>query len=212
MDEAAWLQADSVSGFTQNFPTDSLLADGQTIVRVLYDDDYVYVLAKLLNPNRNREYVTPSLRRDFRGAANDSFSVIFDAFSDRTNGFLFGINPYGVRREALITNGGSGNGSFSLDWDNKWYGESVQEDGYWMTEMAIPFKTLRFAENSESWLVNFYRVDSDLAERSSWSPIKRTFSMISAARAPSPSTTASASGRCRGILSLPSCGLPNGAS
>ncbi len=180
-EEEAWHQADSITGFTQNFPTDSLHAQAQTIVRILHDDEYIYVMGKMLNKPGDRAYITPSLRRDFRGAANDSFSVIFDAFSDRTNGLLFGINPFGVRREALISNGGSGRGSFSLDWDNKWIGQARQYDGYWIAEMAIPFKTLRYPEGSDQWLVNFYRVDSEYAERSSWSPIKTTFPIFNLA-------------------------------
>ena len=180
-DEEAWNLADSATNFTQNFPTDSLPAKAQTIAKILYDDDNIYVLGIMRNLPGGREYVTPSLRRDFRGAANDSFSVLFDTFSDRTNAVLFGVNPFGVMREAIITNGGSGRGSFSLDWDNKWYAEAAQYDGYWVVEMAIPFKTLRFNENVDSWLVNFYRVDSEYAERSAWAPVKRTFPIFNLA-------------------------------
>ncbi len=179
--DEAWTKADSAHSFTQNFPTDSLLATGQTVAKILYDEENIYVLGILYNRPDPRSYVTPSLRRDFRGAANDSFSVIFDTFSDRTNGVLFGVNPFGVMREALITNGGSGSGSFSLDWDNKWYAEAKQHDGYWAVEMAIPFKTLRFAEGAESWLMNFYRVDSEYAERSAWAPVRLGFPIFNLA-------------------------------
>ena len=180
-DEASWEMADSAYNFTQNFPTDSLPATAPTVAKILYDEDNIYVLGIMYNRPGERSYVTPSLRRDFRGAANDSFSVIFDPFSDRTNGLLFGVNPFGVMREAIITNGGSGNGSFSLDWDNKWYAEATQNEGYWVVEMAIPFKTLRFNEGKSSWLVNFYRVDSEYAERSSWAPVQRTFPIFNLA-------------------------------
>ena len=179
--DVAWNDADSAYRFTQNFPTDTLHASAQTVVRVLYDDDYVYVQGKMYNLSGDRKYVTPSLRRDFRGAANDSFSAIFDTFSDNTNALMFGVNPFGVMREAIITNGGSGDRSFSLDWDNKWYAEAKQYENFWLVEMAIPFKTLRFSEDSESWNVNFYRVDSEYAERSSWSPVKRTFPIFNLA-------------------------------
>ena len=180
-DETAWNKADSAYGFTQNFPTDSLMATGQTVAKILYDDENIYVLGIMHNRPDPRGYVTPSLRRDFRGAANDSFSVIFDTFSDRTNGVLFGVNPFGVMREAIIANGGSGNGSFSLDWDNKWYAEAKQYEGYWIVEMAVPFKTLRFAEGEDSWLVNFYRVDSEYAERSAWAPVPLAFPIFNLA-------------------------------
>ena len=180
-DEAAWLAADSAIDFQQYFPFDSSLAVSQTKAKILYDDQFIYVLGIMQNREPDREYVTPSLRRDFRGEANDSFSILIDAFQDNTNAFLFGINPFGVRREGQIANGGSGEGSFSLDWDNKWYGEARQYEGYWVAEMAIPFKTLRFNEGQQQWNVNFYRIDSENAERSTWSPISRNFPIINLA-------------------------------
>ncbi len=186
LDEPAWLLADSAKNFMQYFPYDSSMAVSQTTARIMYDDQNIYVSAVLYNPNPDRKYVTPSLRRDFFGDGNDSFSVLFDPFQDRTNAVIFGINPFGVRREGLISNGGrigGGGGrnfarSFSLDWDNKWYGEAKQYDGYWTVEMAIPLKTLRFGDGQEQWNVNFYRIDSDEGERSTWSPIPRNLSII----------------------------------
>lgn len=180
-DDAAWQEADSAFDFQQFFPYDSSLAISQTVARILYDDQYIYVLGIMQNREPDRSYVTPSLRRDFRGEANDSFSIVIDAFQDNTNAFLFGINPFGVRREGLIANGGSGQGAFSLDWDNKWYGEARQYEGYWVAEMAIPFKTIRFGEGQRQWNVNFYRIDSENAERSTWSPISRNFSIVNLA-------------------------------
>ncbi len=176
-----WSQADSAYNFQQFFPMDTSLAYAQSVAKVLYDDQFIYVLGVMQNPEGDRGYITPSLRRDFFGDANDSFSFLIDAFQDNTNAFIFGINPFGVRREGLIANGGSGQGAFSLDWDNKWRGEARQENGYWVAEMAIPLKTLRFAEGQSKWNVNFYRVDSEYAERSTWSPISRNFSIVNLA-------------------------------
>lgn len=179
--DEVWSQADSAYNWMQYFPYDSSLAVNQSVAKVLYDDKNVYVLGIMYNKEKDRKYVTPSLRRDFRGAANDSFSVIFDTFQDNTNAFIFGINPYGVRREGLIANGGSGMGSFSLDWDNVWRGESKQYEGYWVAEIAIPLNSLRFNEGQTSWNVNFYRIDSELAERSTWAPISRNFQVFNLA-------------------------------
>ena len=176
-----WAHADSAYNFQQFFPMDTSLAYAQSVAKVLYDDQFIYVLGVMQNPDGDRDYITPSLRRDFFGDANDSFSILIDAFQDNTNAFIFGINPFGVRREGLIANGGSGQGAFSLNWDNKWKGEVRQEDGYWVAEMAIPLKTLRFAEGQTKWNVNFYRVDSEYAERSTWSPISRNFSIVNLA-------------------------------
>jgi hypothetical protein len=179
--DEAWNLADSAYNWVQYFPFDSSLAVNQSVAKVLFDDKNIYVLGILYSNNQDRKYVTPSLRRDFRGAANDNFTVIFDTFQDRTNAFTFGINPFGVRREGLVANGGTGESSFSLDWDNVWKGEAKQYRGYWVAEMAIPLNSLRFNEGQKEWNINFYRIDSESAERSTWAPISRNFTLFNLA-------------------------------
>ncbi|WP_144606674.1 carbohydrate binding family 9 domain-containing protein [Algoriphagus algorifonticola] len=179
--DEAWNLADSAYNWMQYFPFDSALAVNQSVAKVLFDDKNIYVLGILYSNNQDRKYVTPSLRRDFRGAANDNFTVIFDTFQDRTNAFTFGINPFGVRREGLVANGGTGESSFSLDWDNVWKGEAKQYNGYWVAEMAIPLNSLRFNEGQKEWNINFYRIDSESAERSTWAPISRNFTLFNLA-------------------------------
>lgn len=178
LDDAGWQNTEVASQFRQFFPYDSSLANAQTEIRLTYDDQFIYVGAKMYNLGP-RKYVTPSLRRDYRGEANDGVSVVLDTFKDKTNAFVFGVNPFGVQREGLISNGGALSvNDFTLNWDNKWYSEVKTYDDYWIAEMAIPFKTIRFKENLSSWNVNFYRIDSQYAERSTWSPIPRNFDII----------------------------------
>jgi len=179
MDEPDWSVADVATNFMQKFPFDSSYAKAQTEVRMTYDSRYIYVYATMYNTSGARKYVTPSLRRDYRGQSYDGFSVVLDTYRDKTNAFLFGINPFGVQREALITNGG--NSQFSLSWDNKWTGVSKILDDRWVCEIAIPFKTLRYKKNLKSWNLNFYRIDSHKAEQSTWTPIPRAFAIISLA-------------------------------
>lgn len=176
-----WTEADSAFNWMQQFPYDSSLAVNQSVAKVLYDDKNIYILGVMYSDSEDREYITPSLRRDFRGAANDNFTIILDTFQDRTNAFTFGINPFGVRREGLVTNGGSGESSFSLDWDNVWKGESKIYKGYWVAEIAIPLNSLRFNEGQKNWNINFYRIDSENAERSTWAPIQRNFTLYNLA-------------------------------
>jgi len=182
LDEAVWQELDKAEGFHQYFPMDTSKAVAQTEVRLAYDDKFIYVGARMQNLGATRKYVTPSLRRDFRGEANDGFTVVFDTFLDRTNAFVFGINPFGVQREGLIANGGGvGSDDFTLNWDNKWYGEAKIHEGYWTAEMKIPFTTLRYKKDISSWNINFYRIDSEYAERSTWAPIPRNFDIVNLA-------------------------------
>lgn len=186
MDEEAWHEAEVANNFNQYFPFDTSLADAQTEVRMTYDDRFLYVIAIMHNLGP-RDYVVRSLRRDFRGRGYDSFSVILDTYKDRSNAFVFGINPYGVQREGFITNGGiqtrtqgssSESSAFSLTWDNKWQSQARMLDSCWVAELAIPFNSIRFRADVDTWYVNFYRIDSEHAERSTWSHIPRNFSLV----------------------------------
>jgi hypothetical protein len=165
LDEKNWQQGKTVNDFWQYFPKDTLKAKQQTEIYMSVDDKNLYVAAKCYSVGN--KYIVTSNRRDFRAGGNDNISFIFDTFNDKTNAFMFGINAYGVMREALISNGGSDNQYFNMFWDNKWQGQSKIYDGYWTCEMAIPLSTIRFSENSDRWNFLSYRFDTQTNETSS---------------------------------------------
>jgi Domain of unknown function (DUF5916) len=181
LDEAIWQDPEGWNGnFMQYFPSDTSLSNYPTRVKVAFDDTNLY-LAAIMENKGPRKYVSTSLRRDYRGEQNDGISFVFDTFNDKTNAFQFGVNPYGVQREALLANGGSRQEDLNLAWDNKWYAEAKILENHWQVEVIIPLSTLRFKEGTQNWNVNFYRVDSHTGERSTWSPIPRNFSIITTA-------------------------------
>ncbi len=166
LDEAVWESAESANSFQQYFPTDSVLATQKTEIKMLFDDKNLYLGLRM--DTKGKDYVIPSLERDFRAGGNDNISLLFDTFNDGTNAFLFGINPYGVRREALITGGGGGLGGFTTSWDVKWRGESKIYDNYYTAEMVIPLTSFKFREGETKWRFNSYRFDMQANERSTW--------------------------------------------
>ncbi len=180
MTDPDWATAEVATHFKQFFPFDSSYAKAQTEVRMTYDDHFIYVFAIMHNLGP-RKYVTPSLRRDFRGQAFDSFVVVLDTYKDKTNAFSFGINPFGVQREGLVSRGGGVQDDLSLNWDNKWFSEAKISEDRWVCEFAIPFKTIRYKHGLSSWNINFYRNDTHYNEQSTWSPISRAFNMINLA-------------------------------
>lgn len=166
LDEDVWKEHYVGSNFWQHFPGDTIQAKAQTELYMTYDDKYVYVAARCYSEGNN--YVIPSNRRDYRAGGNDNISFVFDTFQDKTNAFIFGLNPLGVQREALISNGGADPVFFNMFWDNKWDGESTIGDNYWIAEARIPFKTLRFIDGGMEWNFNCYRFDTQTNEQSSW--------------------------------------------
>jgi hypothetical protein len=181
LDEPDWGRARGASAFFQQFPIDTCLAVGQTSVRILFDQDYIYIGALMYNLPDERNYVTPSLRRDFRGEANDAVVIVFDPFQDNTNAFQFGVNPFGVQREGLVVNGGNESFDLDLSWDNRWYATGKQYEGYWIGEFAIPLKSLRYKEGSKTWNIKIYRIDSEYGERSVWPQTPRQFPIMNLA-------------------------------
>ena len=166
LDEPIWETAESAHNFWEYFPSDKIRAQQQGEVKILYDDTNLYVGIKANSVGKN--YTLQSLRRDFRGSGVDSFSLLFDTFNDGTNAFLFGINPNGVRREGIISNGGADSEDFDLSWDVKWQGNSKIYDDYFTAEMIIPLTSIKFKEGATKWRFNSYRIDSQSNERSNW--------------------------------------------
>ena len=181
LNEEIWQNSEGWNGnFMQYFPSDTSLSSYPSRVKVAFDDTNLY-LAAIMENKGPRKYVSTSLRRDFRGEQNDGISFVFDTFNDGTNAFQFGVNPYGVQREALLANGGSRSDDLNLAWDNKWFSEAKIMENHWQVEVVIPLSTLRFNEGAQNWNVNFYRIDSDNGERSTWAPIPRNIPIITTA-------------------------------
>ncbi|MBA4853972.1 carbohydrate binding family 9 domain-containing protein [Emticicia sp. BO119] len=171
LDEEIWKTADVAKDFFLNRPYDSSFAQLQTEVRLAFDDNFLYVGAICYQPRST--YTIASLKRDFEPGTSDVFVVNLDTFKDRLNAFQFVTNPYGVQREGLIYNGGE----ISNYWDNKWYLHVKNYEEYWVVEMAIPFKTIRYKviDEQNTWRINFTRNVLKRNEQSSWSPVPRNF-------------------------------------
>lgn len=166
LDEDAWNKAKPSSDFFEYFPSDSIPAQQQSEIKMLFDSKYLYVGIKV-NALDN-DFIIPSLRRDFSAGGNDSMTLIFDTFNDGTNAFIFGSNPAGVQREMLLSNGGSNPRDFNMAWDTKWLCESQIGPNYYTTEWAIPLSAFKFKEGETQWRFNAYHFDTQFNEINTW--------------------------------------------
>ncbi|MCD6597417.1 MAG: carbohydrate binding family 9 domain-containing protein [Bacteroidales bacterium] len=169
-DEPGWKFAFVAKDFRRITPIDTGFATTKTEVSLLYDDKMLYVLAKCYEdlPGDN---IIESLRRDFSFMKNDGFFLYLDTFNDQTNGFSFGLSAGGVKYDGLQVDGGN----VSMEWDCKWESAVKHYDKYWIVEMAIPFRNLKFQPEVKEWGINFTRMDLKRFEKSSWAPIPRQF-------------------------------------
>lgn len=166
LDEPVWKKAEGPHDFQQYFPSDSVLADYQTEIKMLVSESTLYIAIIQYAPGN--DYTIPSLERDFRAGNSDNISLLFDTFNDGQNAFLFGINAMGVRREALIAGGGVSFDNFNTAWDVKWKAETKIYDKYYIAEMAIPLTSFKFKEGETKWRFQSYRFEFQSNERSVW--------------------------------------------
>jgi hypothetical protein len=163
IDEAAWQSTTTARNFLRKWPTDQGQADAQTEVRLLYDQNFLYISAVCFIEQKP---VIQTLKRDVGHWNSDGFAILMDPMNQHSNGFLFGVNAGGAQMEGLTVGGQN-----SMEWDAKWYSRVKVYHDRWVVEMAIPFKSLRYSENIDKWGINFIRNDMQRNAYSTWAHV-----------------------------------------
>lgn len=176
VEDAGWIQAEEATDFNMVLPMDTSKAQVRTTVKMCFDDNAIYLIA-ICYKKSGQSFMVESLKRDFAFGKNDNFLLFMDPFNDQTNGFSFGSNAAGAQWDGIMYDGGR----VDLNWDNKWTSSVKNYDDKWIFEAAIPFTTIRFKKNNQTWGINFSRLDITAAEKSSWAPVPRQFPTASLA-------------------------------
>eukprot|EP01006_Ploeotia_vitrea_P017974 TRINITY_DN49225_c0_g1_i1.p1 TRINITY_DN49225_c0_g1~~TRINITY_DN49225_c0_g1_i1.p1 ORF type:complete len:494 (-),score=-59.66 TRINITY_DN49225_c0_g1_i1:18-1499(-) len=168
--EEGWKNAMPANNFIRKWPLDSGYAEAKTEVKLLYDDNFIYVSAVCY---LEAEPIITTLKRDVGHWSSDGISIVLDPVNQRTNGFMFGVNAGGAQIEGLISVNDA-----SWEWDTKWYSAVKSYPDKWVAEMAIPFKSLRYSEDVNSWGINFIRNDMQRNAYSTWARVPLQYNGI----------------------------------
>jgi len=163
LDEAVWATAPMVDDFVVSEPNEGDEPSEYTQVRVLYDRDslYVAVHAFLSNPEI---LVARVLRQGESTFGDDGFSIILDPFNNQRSGYFLSVNANGVRDDALYEN----TTSMAFNWDGIYHAATSRNEDGWIAEIEIPFKTLSFDPENDTWGINFQRQILRRGERVIW--------------------------------------------
>lgn len=172
LDEEIYQLVSAVGDFIQSEPDEGLPETERTEAWIFFDQRNVYVSVRCWD-SRPDQIVAQELRRDhgniFQG---DNVTVSFDTFDDKRTGFWFQTNPLGALREALVISAGIVN----VDWNTVWDVKSRRFDQGWTTEMAIPFKSLRYNEGREQvWNVQLRRMVPSKTEITHITPVPAAY-------------------------------------
>jgi len=166
LDEPAWDLATPATDFVQRRPNPGAPSGERTEVRVLFDDDNLYVGFYCFDSQPDR-IVVNDLEEDFNFRGSDGVTLAIDSRHDLRSGFLFVANPAGAKSDGQVSLT-----RLDLDWDGVWDVGASRDDEGWYAEFVIPFKTLRFTlAESQEWGINFNRRVIRLNEDSDWAPI-----------------------------------------
>ena len=166
LSDPAWATAAPVTGFSQRDPHEGAPATERTEVRVLYDDNALYVGARMYDASPDS--VRAQLARRDRITSSDRFLVFLDCYHDRRTGFYFGINAAGTLYDGTLYN----DDWDSDTWDGVWEGKAVRDSLGWSAELRIPYSQLRFQRQREHrWGINFKR---EIARRNERDYLVRT--------------------------------------
>lgn len=153
LDDEAWSRLEPFIDFVQRDPDEGRPATERTELLLAYDDDALYVGARL--HDSQPELIEKRLSRRDDWAEADRFSLYLDPRGDRRTGVRFEVTAAGVQRDEIIFN----DTWTDRSWDALWESEVSHDALGWSVEMRIPFSELRFLPgDSQTWGVNASRV------------------------------------------------------
>jgi hypothetical protein len=154
INEEAWKTAPIATDFIMYEPDNGkpISENKKTEVKVLYDNNAVYISAVLYDddPNKISRELT---NRDVFGIS-DLFSVSINGYNDGQQDFRFYVSAAGVQMDCLATEDLE-----DYNWDAIWDSEVKITNFGWIVEMKIPYAALRFSKASkQTWGLNFKRI------------------------------------------------------
>ena len=144
-DEAVWKQIDPFP-MVSHIPVSGNPPSEKSVIRMAYDEKYVYVGALLYVSDPELIHAIGK-KRDQESMTSDWFGISLDTYNDKENALLFYTNPNGLRWDATVSNDGTPVGEdppMNRNWNTFWDVKTTMDEKGWYTEMRIPISSLRF--------------------------------------------------------------------
>lgn len=168
LDELEWKNAEIAKNFfgfdpeNGNPEPDTL----QTEIKVLYDDNALYIGA-LLHDNQPDKILKEITERDNFGTA-DLFGVFINGFNDGQQEYSFFVNAANGQADCIRT---SQEGE-DFTWDAIWHSEAKITNKGWVVELKIPYAAIRFSKlENQIWGINFFREVRRLRYKYTWNKV-----------------------------------------
>ena len=161
--DTVWQHADIATNFFRAKEGETHPAELDTEVRILYDENTLYIGVRCEEPDMESLRETKT-RRDSPVWQDDCIEIMLDTYHDQRNCYIFAINTLGTQTDERVGN----ESVFDMSWDAKWEAKVKKHSDYWTAEFAIPFREIRFNRHDTTWGINFWRVRPINGQSHSW--------------------------------------------
>lgn len=170
LNDKVWQKAEVLTDFYQYNPhNDGRKASFPTEVRLLYDNDALYVGALMHDPAPD-SILRELSDRDFDNVNADVFSIDLLPFNDGLNAFDFKVSAAGVQGDTKHSASGH-----DEEWDAVWQSAVNITDKGWVVELRIPYSAIRFPKKEvQTWGFNIWRLIRRKREWSTWDYVNRS--------------------------------------
>ena len=179
LDEVDWESAEILDDFRTTEPVENGTSSNPTIVRVLADEKYLIIGIECLDSNAN-DIVRFSKIRDADISEEDHVKIVLDPFLDGQSGYIFAVNAFAARYDALVSRRGE---SENDDWDAIWEARTAISTKGWTVEIRIPIQSIYFRKGLSTWGFNVERRIQRNQETIRWANVKRDQWFIQTSRA-----------------------------
>ncbi|MEP6509522.1 MAG: DUF5916 domain-containing protein, partial [Gemmatimonadales bacterium] len=168
LDDPAWQDAQSINSFLEYDPNQGADSRFKTDVRVVHDEKYLYVMARMYDPSPD-SIISLLSRRDVR-TQSEQLKLVIDSYHDKQTAYQFAVNPAGVKRDYYVSNDTNEDATWDAVWD---VATSIDSLG-WTAEFRIPFSQIRFNNSADhTFGLIIVRDIARTGQRLSWPLIHR---------------------------------------
>jgi len=165
LDEPVWDKAPETGDFIQFEPERGKPSSVKTIVKILYDENFIYFGFLCFDPQPEK-IAARITKRDAELHDDDAVAIFLDTFHDKRNCYFFITNLLGTQLDGRIAENGR---TRETTWDGIWKSAGQKTDFGWSAEMAIDLSCLKYEPGkSKTWGLNFGRPVPRVLERSFW--------------------------------------------
>lgn len=149
--------------FLELNPTEGNAPRFKTDVKVLFDDNNIYILGYCYDDHPD-SILTQLGERDDRLNA-DLFTVSFDTYNKKLDAFTFSVSASGVQSDSRVSDD-----AFNAVWESA---VQIVDDG-WVVEIKIPYYAIRFPKGEKQlWKLQFEREIRRIRTELQWSLVPK---------------------------------------